>query len=430
MSGLLIRGGRVVDAAAGTDLEGDVLVERGRIAAVGAGLGAEGAEAVIDAAGLVVAPGFVDPHAHLCEPGWERRETIRSGARAAAAGGYAAVCSMPDTDPAVDDPASVGFVAAEGRRAGGARVFPAAAVSVGRKGERLTEFGEVADAGAVAVTDAGRTVKSSTLMRIALEYARSFDIPVLAHCEDADLARNGVMHEGVVSTRLGLRGRPAVAEEIGVARDLALAEATGGRLHVQRVSTAAAAGLIRRARRRGVRVTAEVTPHHLLLTHERLDGYGTEYKVNPPLRTGADAEALRAALADGTICCVATDHAPRHYDEKEQAFDDAPFGAVGLETAFALLHTHLVAGGVLTLPELLERMSAGPARALGLPGGTLEPGRPADLVLIDPGTEWTVDAADFLSRSRNTPFGGEKVTGRVVRTLVGGKTAWKLAGRR
>ncbi len=427
MSGVLIRGGRVIDPAAGVDLEGDVLVEGGRIGAVGVGLGVEGAGAVIDAAGLVVAPGFVDPHAHLCEPGWEHRETIRSGGRAAVAGGYTAVCSMPDTDPVVDDPASVGFVVAEGRRAGGARVFPVAAVSVGRKGKQLTEFGEVVDAGAVAVTDAGRTVKSSTLMRLALEYAQSFGIPVLAHCEDAGLARGGVMHEGVVSTRLGLRGRPAVAEEIGVARDLALAEATGGRLHIQRVSTAAAADLIRRARGRGVRVTAEATPHHLLLTHALLSAYGTQYKVNPPLRTEADVQALQAALADGTIDCVATDHAPRHYDEKEQAFDDAPFGAVGLETAFAVLHTRLVRTGVLALPGLLERMSTGPARALGLSGGTLEPGRSADLVLIDPAMEWTLDASAFLSRSRNTPFGDEEVKGRVVRTLVGGETVWSVA---
>ena len=426
MSRFLIRGGRVVDPSARTDLEGDVLVEGGRIGTVGAGLGVEGVEAVIDAAGLVVAPGFVDPHAHLCEPGWEHRETIRSGVRAAVAGGYTAVCSMPDTDPVVDDPASVGFIGAQGRRAGRARVFPAAAVSAGRKGEQLTEFGEVVDAGAVAVTDAGRTVKSSALMRLALEYAQSFDIPVLAHCEDAGLARGGVMHEGVVSTRLGLRGRPAVAEEIGVARDLALAAATGGRLHIQRVSTAAAAGRIRRARERGVRATAEVTPHHLLLTHKLLASYGTEYKVKPPLRTRADVEALRGALADGTIDCIATDHAPRHYDEKEQAFDDAPFGVVGLETAFALLHTRLVVGGVLTLPALLERMSTGPARALGLAGGTLEPGGPADIVLIDPALEWKIDPAAFLSKGRNTPFGEEEVTGRVVRTLVGGETMWRL----
>ena len=425
MRRLLIRGGRVIDPGAGTELEGDVLVEEGRIGAVGAGLEAGGAD-VVDGAGLVVAPGFVDPHVHLCEPGWEHRETIRTGARAAVAGGYTAVCCMPDTDPVVDDPASVGFIVAEGLRAGGARVFPAAAVSAGRKGEQLSEFGEVVDAGAVAVADAGRSLESSVLMRLALQYARSFDIPVLAHCEDAGLARGGVMHEGVISTRLGLRGKPAVAEEIGVARDLALAEATGGRLHIQRVSTAAAAALIRRARERGVRVTAEVTPHHLLLTHDVLANYGTDYKVDPPLRTSSDVEALREALADGTIDCIATDHAPRHYDEKEQAFDDAPFGVVGLETAFAVLHTRLVRDGALTLPALLERMSTGPARALAVEGGTLAPGQPADLVLIDPAMEWTIESADFVSKGRSTPFGGEGVVGRVVRTLVGGETVWRL----
>ena len=421
MNRLLIRGGRVIDPAAGTELEGDVLVEGGVIEAVGVGLDAEGGE-VVDGAGLVVAPGFVDPHVHLCEPGWEHRETIRSGARAAAAGGYTTVCCMPDTDPVVDDPASVGFIVAEGRRAGGARVFPAASVSVGREGEQLTEFGEVVDAGAIAVGDAGRSVRSSTLMRLALQYARSFDVPVLAHCEDADLARGGVMHEGVVSTRLGLRGKPPVAEEIGVARDLALAEETGGRLHIQRISTGAAAALVRRARERGVRVTAEVTPHHLLLTHQLLANYGTEYKVDPPLRTQSDIEALREALSDGTIDCIATDHAPRHYDEKEQAFDDAPFGIVGLETAFAVLHTRLVHRGALALTTLLERFSTGPARALGVAGGSLAPGQPADLVLIDPSRKWVIESADFVSKGRNTAFDGEEVVGKVVHTLVGGET--------
>lgn len=423
MTRLLIRGGRVIDPGEGVDVQGDVLVDEGRIVTVAAGLAPESAE-VLDARGLVVCPGFVDPHAHLCEPGGEHRETIATGALAAAAGGYTAVCAMPDTDPVVDDPASVGFVVAAGRRAVGARVSPAAAVSVGRRGEHLTEFGEVADAGAVAVTDAGRPVRSSKLMRLALEYAQSFGIPVLAHPEDAGLANGGVMHEGVVSTRLGLRGKPGVAEEIGAARDLALAGMTGGRLHLQRVSTAAAATLIRRARRKGVGVTAEATAHHLLLSHEVVADYGTEYKVDPPLRTPADVEALRAAVADGTIDCIATDHTPCHYDEKEQAFDDAPFGAVGLETTFAVLHTRLVTTGVLELATLIERMSTGPARALGLPGGSLKPGEPADLVLIDPEARWIIDPAAFLSRGRNTPFAGEEATGRVVRTLVGGETAW------
>lgn len=425
MRRLLIRGGRVIDPGAGTDAAADVLIEDGRIVAVAPSLAPDGA-GIVDARGLVVAPGFVDPHAHLCEPGWEHRETIATGALAAAAGGYTTVCAMPDTDPVVDDPASVGFIVAAGRRARGSRVYPVAAVSVGRKGEQLTEFGEVVDAGAVAVSDAGRSIRSSKLMRLALEYALAFDVPVLAHPEDADLARGGVMHEGVMSTRLGLRGKPAAAEEIGAARDLALAEATGGRLHVQRVSTAAAADLLRRARERGVRVTAEVTPHHLLLSHELVAGYGTEFKVDPPLRTPHDIEVLCAALEDGTIDSIATDHAPRTYDEKEQAFDDAPFGVVGFETAFAILHTRLVLEGHITLPILLARMSTGPARAMGLPGGSLGPGERADLVLIDPLAEWTIDAAAFLSKCGNTPFGGIQVRGRVTRTLVDGDTVWRV----
>ena len=424
MKRLLIRGGRVIDPGAGTDLAADVLVQEGRVVGVAPMQAPDGAE-VVDGRGLVVAPGFVDPHAHLCEPGWEQRETIATGALAAAAGGYTAVCAMPDTDPAVDDPASVGFVVAAGRRARGARVFPVAALSAGRKGERLTEFGEVVDAGAVAVGDAGRAVGSPMLMRLALEYAQAFGVPVLSHPEDEGLARGGVMHEGVMSTRLGLRGKPAVAEEIGVARDLALAEATGGRLHLQRVSTAAATALIRRAKARGVRVTAEAIPHHLLLSHELVAGYGTEYKVDPPLRTRTDAEALCEALADGTIDSIATDHTPCTYDEKEQAFDDAPFGAVGLETSFAILHTRLVLKGIVTLPTLLACMSTGPARALGLPGGGMTPGAPADLVLIDPEARWTIDPTSFLSKSRNTPFGGREVVGRVVRTMVGGETVWE-----
>lgn len=423
MSRLLIRGGRLLDPGEGIDLQGDILVEDGRIVAVEQLIAPENAR-VLDARGLVVCPGFVDPHAHLCEPGWEHRETIATGALAAAAGGYTAVCAMPDTDPPVDDPASVGFIVAAGRRARGARVFPAAAVSAGRKGEHLTEFGEVVDAGAVAVTDAGRSIASSKLMRLALEYAQSFDIPVLSHPEDADLARGGVMHEGVISARLGLRGKPAAAEEIGAARDLALAASTGGRLHLQRVSTAAAADLVRRARANGVRVTAETTAHHLLLSHEVVESYGTEFKVDPPLRTPRDTEALCAALADGTIDCIATDHAPRHYDEKEQAFDDAPFGAVGFETTFAVLHTRLVVTGMLELATLIERMSAGPSRALGLPGSALKAGEPADLALLDPEMRWAIDPAAFLSKCRNTPFAGDEVVGGVVRTLVGGDTVW------
>lgn len=433
MPDLLFRGGRVIDPARGVDATADVLVRDGRIARVSEPGGARGGDAplsehceVVEAAGLVVAPGFVDPHAHLCEPGHEHRETIASGVAAAAAGGYTAVCAMPDTDPAADDPAAVGFVVAVSRRASGARVYPVAAATVDRSGERLTEFGEVVDAGAVAVGDAGRTIRSSALMRLALEYAQSFGIPVLVHSEDPWLAEGGVMHEGVVSTRLGLRGKHPAAEEIGVARDLALAEATGGRIHLQRVSSAAACRLIRHARERGVRVSAEATPHHLTLSHDRLEQYGTHYKVDPPLRPHSDVRALQKALAEGVIDAVATDHAPRHYDEKEQAFDDAPFGVVGFETAFAVLYTDLVLAGELELSALLERMSSGPARALGLPGGTLAPGAPADLVLLDLAARWTVDPDRFQSKSRNTPFANRELAGKVVRTVAGGETVWKL----
>lgn len=423
---LLIKGGRVIDPGDGLELAvGDILVVKGRIAAVGPELDVEDAD-LLDATGLVITPGFIDLHAHLREPGEEHRETIRTGARAAAAGGYTSVCAMPDTDPIVDDPASVGFVVAEGLRAGGARVLPVATVSAGRKGELLTEFGEVVAAGAVAVSDTGRAVRSTTLMRRALEYARSFAIPVLSHAQDSDLAKGGVMHEGDISTRLGLAGMPAVAEHVGVARDLALAEAVDGRIHIQTLSTGRAAQLVLRARERGVRVTAEVTPHHLLLSHDRLVDYGTEYKVDPPLRPQADVEALRQALTDGVIDCIATDHSPCHYDEKEQAFDDAPFGVGGLETAFAALHTRLVTTGEVPLATLLKRLSAGPAQALGLPGGTLGVGQPADLCLIDPALTWTVDADTFLSKGSNTMFQGEEMVGRVVHTLVGGESVWEL----
>ncbi len=422
---LLIRGGRLVDPAMGIDAPSDVLIEDGRIQAVDTRIEIVDTR-VLDASNLVVAPGFVDPHAHLCEPGWEHRETIRTGARAAAAGGYTSLCAMPDTDPPVDNPAAVGFVVGKGKRADGARVHPAAALSVGLKGERLTEFGELVEAGAIAITDGGRPVRSTSLMRLALLYAKSFDVPVLAHAHDADLARGGVMHEGVVSTRLGLRGIPAVGEAIGVSRELALAESTAGRVHIQRVSTAAAAGLIARARDRGIRVTAEATPHHLMLSHEMLGGFGTQYKVNPPLRTGLDVDGVRAALVDGTIDCVATDHAPRHYDEKERAFDDAPFGVVGLETTFAVLHTHLVLEGAMELPTLIQRMSPAPAAALGIEAGSLARGMPADLVMIDTTRRWTIRPSRFLSRGCSTPFHGEEVVGKVVRTLVGGRTTWRL----
>ena len=425
---LLLRGGRVIDPSRGLDEPADVLIEDGKIAAVGRGLGApEGAE-VRDVAGRVVAPGLVDLHVHLREPGQEDVETIATGARAAAAGGFTAVCAMPNTDPVTDNQAAVGFIVRQAVRAGLARVYPIGAVSVGQRGEQLSEFGELVGAGAVAVSDDGRPVASSHLMRTALEYARTFGIPVADHCEDPALAAGGVMHEGLVATRLGLKGIPAAAEEIMVSRDILLAELTGGHVHLCHVSTRGSVELIRRAKEKGLRVTAEVTPHHLTLTERACEGYDTHAKMNPPLREEADVAALRAALREGVLDCIASDHAPHAYDAKEAAFDDAPFGIVGLETAFGVAHTELVLGGVLSLPELIARMSTAPAAVFGLPGGTLRPGASADVVVLDLAQRWTVDPAAFFSKSRNTPFAGRTLTGRPVVTLVGGKVVHDTEG--
>ena len=422
---LLLRGGRVIDPGSGRDEIADVLLVEGRVEAVGSGLDAPEDAEVRDVAGLVVCPGFIDLHVHLREPGQEHKETIASGARAAAAGGFTAVCAMPNTDPPIDDPASVGFVRAEGLRARAARVYPVGCISVAQKGERLTEIGEMVEAGAVAITDDGRPVESAGLMRLALEYARSFDIPVANHCEDRTLSRGGSMNEGVTSSRLGLTGIPNAAEDVMIARDLMLAELTGGRLHIQHVSTRYGVELIRRARERGLRVSAEATPHHMTLTEAAVDGYRTEAKVNPPLRAQPDMEAVLAGFVDGTLDVLATDHAPHHYDETEQAFEDAPFGLVGLETAFALVHTELVGTGRMSLASLIERMTFAPARAWGLPGGMLTRGGPADITVLDLAEIWTVDPARFLSKSRNTPFAGRQLRGRSVLTIVGGEVVWE-----
>ncbi len=421
---VLVTGGRIVDPSRDLDQVGDLLLADGRIQACGGQVtGPEGAQ-VVEAGGLVVAPAFTDLHVHLREPGGEHKETIRSGARAAAAGGFAEVWAMPNTDPPVDDPAAVGFVAAEGERAEGARVRPVGAATRGQEGERMTEIGELVAAGAVAVSDDGRPVSSSRLMRRLLEYTRSFGIPVLQHAEDLDLAADGVMNEGTVATSLGLRGIPGVAESAMVARDVQLAELTRGHLHVCHVSTRESVEQIRRARERGVRVTAEVTPHHLALTDEMCRGYRTDAKVNPPLRSAEDRDALREGLADGTLDVVATDHAPHHYEEKEREFDDAPFGLVGLETAFAVCMTELVVPGILDLAELVERMATAPARIMGLPGGTLRPGSPADVVIFDPEERWRVDPDEFLSLGRNTPFAGRELQGRIHRTFVDGSSTY------
>ncbi len=417
---LLLRGGRVVDPSQEIDGLADVLVRDGRIEAVGNdSAGLDDAE-VLDVTGMVVAPGLVDVHVHLREPGGEHKETIHTGSHAALAGGFTTVWAMPNTDPPIDDPAAVGYVRLAARVARGARVMPIGAASIGQKGERMTEVGALVAAGAVAVSDDGHPVWDSGLMRRLLEYTQTFGIPVLQHAEDVSLA-GGVMNEGQVATALGLRGLPNAAESCMVARDIQLAELTGGHLHVCHVSARQSVEQLNMAKEKGLRVTSEVTPHHLNLTDEMCRGYNTEAKVNPPLRTEEDIEAVTQALIDGVIDIIATDHAPHTYEEKEQEFDYAPFGINGLETALGLSMRALVETGHLTLSELIDRMSCKPARIMGLDGGTLRPGSPADIVVLDPDETWTVDPADFRSRSRNTPIAGWELRGRVYRTLVGGE---------
>lgn len=421
---LLFRDARIVDPSQGLDEVSHLLVQDGTIAAIGRDVGTPDGAEVIDATGWVIAPGLIDVHVHLREPGQEDRETIATGAASAVAGGITGICAMPNTDPVIDNQSAVGFVKARGEAAGLARVYPIGCISVGQRGEQLAEFGEMVAAGAVAVSDDGHPVMSSQLMRTALEYARTFGIPVADHCEDMPLAVGGAMHEGIVATRLGLKGIPSAAEEIQVARDCILAGLTGGHIHLCHMSTRGSVDLIRRAKEQGLSVTAEAAPHHYTLTHERVGDYDTNAKMNPPLREAEDREAIRAALADGTIDCIATDHAPHTYDAKEREFDDAPNGIIGLETALSLGLRELVHGGVLSLSTLIERMSCAPARLWHLPGGTLRPGSVADLVAFDPAATWTVDITRLCSRSRNTPWGGETLPGVVRRTVVGGRVVY------
>lgn len=429
---IVIRGARILDPARGLDARADLLVEDGCIAHIGPSIGAEGARE-IDAAGRVVAPGFVDIHTHLRDPGFEYKEDIASGTLAAARGGFTTVCAMPNTQPPLDSRATVEYVLRQAAARGAVRVLPIGCVSRGRAGHELAEMGDLAGAGCIAFSDDGAPVADATLMRRALEYAGAFGLPVIDHCEEPSLSAGAVMHEGWVSTRLGLRGAPAAAEASMVARDIALAEATGGRLHIAHASTRAAVEAIRRAKARHVRVTAEVTPHHLTLTHEAVAFgvaggdellYDTNAKVNPPLRTQDDVDACVEGLIDGTIDCIATDHAPHAVVEKLCEFDDAAFGISGLETAFALC-MRLVHRGQVELPVLLERLTAGPACALGLDDhlpaiGTLAEGRPADVVVLDPDEEWTVEPERFVSKGQNTPLGGLKLRGSVVATIAAG----------
>jgi dihydroorotase len=428
MSRLLLKGGRVVDPAQGVDATLDVMIAEGTIEEVGPRVQARGAQ-VLDVKGLVVCPGFIDIHTHLREPGREDKETIATGTRAAAAGGFTAVCAMPNTDP-VNDTAGITRAIVERARAEAAvRVYPIGAITRGQQGVELAEYGDLKEAGCVAFSDDGRPVASARVMRRALEYAKAFDLAIIDHCEEPTLAEGACMNEGPVSTLLGLRGQPAAGEAIMVERDVLLAELVGGRVHIAHLSTAASVDAVRRGKARGVRVTAEVTPHHLFLTDEavRETGYDTNTKMNPPLRSEADREAVVAGLRDGTIDCIATDHAPHTVDDKKVEYDHAANGIVGLETAVALCLDRLVGAGLLELPYLVALLSANPARVLGLPGGTLAPGSPADLTLLDLGKKRQVDALRFESRSRNTPFGGWILKGWPAMTIVGGRVAWKDA---
>jgi dihydroorotase len=423
MAQLLIRGGRVVDPSQGIDRVDDVLVENGAVAAIGGG---GSAEETIDAGGLIVCPGLVDMHVHLREPGREEDETIATGARAAVAGGFTSIACIPNTEPPIDTQANVEFIHQKAARADACNVFVVACVSRNREGKELAEIGQLVEAGAVAFSDDGAPVSDAELMRRAFEYCRMFDKPILAHEEVLELSRGGVMNEGLVSLVLGLPGMPAAAEDVMIGRDIALAEVTGGRLHVMHVSTAGGVALMRAAKARGARVTAEACPHHFTLTDESLRGFDSNFKMSPPLRTAADVDAIIAGLVDGTIDCIATDHAPHAREKKMLELDRAPFGVLGLETAVGLAVTRLVVPGRIGWPRLVEAMSTLPARILGINRGTLRPGAIADITLIDPDRSWRVDVNAFQSKSVNSPFHGWTLQGRAVATIVGGRVKYRL----
>jgi dihydroorotase len=421
---ILIKGGHVIDPGRFNGIA-DVLIEDGKISAVAPTLAAPAGAPVIQAAGLLVLPGFVDLHVHFREPGFEYKETIQSGTAAAVAGGFTSVCAMPNTNPVNDNQSVTEFMLDRARAAGNAHLYPIGAITKGSEGKELAEIGDLRRAGCVAISDDGKPVMNSLVMRRAMEYARAFDVPVVDHCEDLHLSEGGCMNEGLLSTELGLPGIPSAAEDVMVARNVSLAELTGARLHLAHISTAGSVRMVREAKSRGLKVTAEACPHHFTLTEELTRGYNTHAKMNPPLRTWQDVQAIKEGLRDGTIDVIATDHAPHATQEKQQEFTEAPFGIVGLETALSLTLA-LVEEGVLTIESAVEKLATAPAKAFSLDAGTLAVGAPADVVIVDQHRQWEVDPSRFRSKSRNTPFAGWKVKGRVTTTIVAGRVVFEL----
>ncbi len=419
-----IEGGRIIDPSQNIDRVADLFLQGERV--LGIGDGPADADVVIDARGMIVCPGLIDVHVHLREPGNEEDETIATGARSALAGGLTSVACMPNTRPALDSQAAAEFVILQAQRARAANVYPVGAVSKGRNGEELAELGQLVAGGAVAFTDDGAPVESAALMRRALQYAKMFDRCIMQHCQVMELTAGGVMNEGFESMKLGLGGMPAAAEDIMVARDIRLAEITGGRLHIQHISTARAVELVAEGKKRGIRVTAEACPHHFTLTDDRLRTFDSNFKMNPPLRTKEDIDAVIGGLRDGTIDLLATDHAPHAREKKMRELDQAPFGIVGLETLIPITALALIEPGHLTWPEVIRKLTVEPAALINIPKGTLQAGADADVTIINPDLEWTIDPAQFLSKSKNSPYGGWTVRARAHMTIVAGEIRYQL----
>ncbi len=416
---LLIQGGRVIDPANNLDAELDILIKDGKISKIGKNLKTDGVE-IFNATGRLVTPGLIDIHVHLRDPGYEYKEDIVSGTRAAAAGGFTSVACMPNTKPALDNKSVAQYIIEKAEKEGFARVFPVGSITKGLEGDSLSEMGDMKGAGCVAFSDDGKPVTSGELMRCALEYSKPFNTVIISHAEDLDLVGKGVMNEGFVATELGLKGIPWVAEDAATARDVMLCEFTGARLHIAHVSTKGSVEIVRAAKKRGVKVTAEAAPHHFILTDEAVRGYNTNAKMNPPLRSPEDVAAVRQGLADGTLDAIATDHAPHHIDEKNVEFNIAMNGVVGLETALALT-LELVSDKVIDLNRAIELLTSGPASVLNLPVGTLTVGAPADVTIIDLDKKWTVSANDLISKSKNTAFDQRKMKGAAIATILGGR---------